>query len=160
VLAASAVRSLLTTLALLATLGVTACGDDESGGLGRNGERERQVEAASKVAVSDFPATRGRTLQTIADTIQAGPQVGRATSVLVPGWQRLAFGMIGRDQGFLYGKSALYVAQTPESKARGPFPAPADSLLPRPSVCEPANGRRLRWYQGHLRRQGAVRGAR
>ena len=74
------------------------------------------------MAASDFPATRGRTPQAIADTVQPGPQVGLATSVLLPRKQRLAFGMIGKDRGFLYGKSALYVAETPQSKAQGPLP--------------------------------------
>ena len=31
--------------------------------------------------------------------------------------------------GFVYGKTALYVAPTPGAKAEGPFPAPADVLL-------------------------------
>jgi hypothetical protein len=62
--------------------------------------------------------------------VKAGPEVGLATSVLLPREERVAFGMIGKDRGFLYGKSALYVAETPQSRARGPYPAPADSIVP------------------------------
>jgi hypothetical protein len=68
----------------------------------------------------------------MADGVEAGPQVGLATSVLVPGKQRVAFGMIGADRRFLYGKSALYVATSPSAQARGPYPAPADSIVPKP----------------------------
>ena len=52
-----------------------------------------------------------------------------ATSVFTPGKNRVAFGMIDDQSGFVYGKTALYVAPTPDAKARGPFPAPADVLI-------------------------------
>lgn len=82
---------------------------------------------------SDFPAPGGRSLQALANTVKAGPQVGLAGSVLLPGANRVAFGLIGADQKFIYGRSALYVARTPGSPAQGPFLAPADSFVPAPA---------------------------
>jgi hypothetical protein len=83
--------------------------------------------------LSLFPATRGRTLRQLADALSPGPQVGLATSVYVPGMNRLAFGLIDAQGAFLYGLSAVYVARGPGQPARGPFVAPADSLVVRPA---------------------------
>lgn len=93
---------------------------------------ERLIAQAAKVSAADFPATGGRTLQEIADTVLAGPQVGLATSVFTPGENRLAFGLIDKGNALVYGPTALYVARTPQARARGPFPAPAGSLLVEP----------------------------
>lgn len=133
-------RVRLTLLAAVAALALaaSACGGDEGGngpeppeGVSQS-EFERQLAEAADVTAADFPAVRGRTLQQLANTVQAGPKVGLATSVLVPGENRLAFGVIGTDNEFLYGKAAVYVAPTPNDEARGPFPAPADSLVTKP----------------------------
>lgn len=78
----------------------------------------------------DFPTPGGRSLQALAGTIKSGPQVGLAASVLVRGRNRLAFGLIGADKRFIYGRSALYIARSPKDPAQGPFLAPADSLVP------------------------------
>ena len=56
-----------------------------------------------------------------------------ATSVFTPGKNRVAFGVIDDQSGFVYGKTALYVAPTPDSKALGPFP--------RPPTCSSPQGR-------------------
>ncbi len=88
------------------------------------------LQPAERVSAADFPAVQGRSLQAIADTVKAGPKIGLATSVLVPGTQRLAFGVLDADNKFVYGKSAVYVARSPGAKARGPYPAPADSIVP------------------------------
>ena len=40
--------------------------------------------------------------------------------------------MIDAQGAFVYGKTAVYVARTPDAKARGPFPAPADVLVTDP----------------------------
>jgi hypothetical protein len=90
---------------------------------------ERQLADAQDVSRADFPAPDGKTLQELADTAQGGQQVGLATSVFVPGDNRLAFGVIDPDNRFVYGKTAVYVGRGPSSPARGPYPAPADSLL-------------------------------
>jgi hypothetical protein len=96
----------------------------ESGGL-----REK-VRDAQAVTAADFPAADGRTLQQVADESgTAGPELGMATSVFIPGKNRVAFGMIDDQSGFVYGKTALYVAPAPNAKALGPFPAPADVLV-------------------------------
>jgi hypothetical protein len=87
------------------------------------------LRAAERVSAQDFPPTAGRTLRQIADTVPAGTQAGLATSVLLPGRARIAFGMIGPDNRFLYGKTALYVARRPSAPARGPYPAPADPMI-------------------------------
>lgn len=122
---------------VLFCLGLAACGGDDDGvpepppGQSRS-DFERTLERAEDVKASDFPAVGNRTLQQVADTVSAGPQVGLATTVFTPGENRLAFGLISADNRFLYGKSALYVAPTPGDRAQGPFPAPADSLVVRP----------------------------
>jgi hypothetical protein len=89
-----------------------------------------KVRAAQSVTAQDFPAAGGRTLQQVADESgTGGPELGMATSVFTVGPNRVAFGMIDDRSGFVYGKTALYVAPTPDAKARGPFPAPADVLI-------------------------------
>jgi hypothetical protein len=119
----------LLALALLAGCGDSAAKDPVSQVPAGDGLQER-VRAASKVTASDFPAPAGRTLQEVADaTGSAGPEVGLATSVFTVGENRLAFGMIDDRSGFVYGKTALYVAPTPDSPAEGPYPAPADVLV-------------------------------
>jgi hypothetical protein len=93
------------------------------------GLREK-VRAAQAVSAADFPAAGGRTLQQVADRSGTeGPELGMATSVFIPGKNRVAFGVIDDRSGFVYGKTALYVAPSPDAKALGPFPAPADVLV-------------------------------
>jgi hypothetical protein len=116
----------------------TGCGDGETGGIGppkgtSQGEFQRQLRDASTVSAADFPAPAGRTLQQLARTVGSGPSVGLATSVLEPGENRLAFGVIGAGNELVYGKTAVYVARTPNSRAQGPFPAPADALITKPA---------------------------
>ena len=93
------------------------------------GLREK-VRAAQAVTAADFPAAGGRTLQEVANAAgSAGPELGMASSVFTPGQNRVAFGMIDSKSGFVYGKTALYVAPKPGAKAQGPYPAPADVLM-------------------------------
>jgi hypothetical protein len=94
------------------------------------GGLQAKVRDAQSVTAADFPAAAGRTLQQVADEAGvSGPELGMATSVFVPGKNRVAFGMIDDQSGFVYGKTALYVARSPDAKALGPFPAPADVLV-------------------------------
>lgn len=88
------------------------------------------ITAASQVSKSDFPAVAGRTLEQLAKTVNAGPKLGIAVSVFTPGRNRLAFGLLDEQNSFIYGKSAVYIARSPTDKAKGPFPAPADSMKP------------------------------
>ena len=89
-----------------------------------------KVRAAQAVTAGDFPAAGGRTLQQVADTAgNAGPELGLASSVFTVGEDRVAFGIIDDRSGFVYGKTALYVARGPDQPAAGPYPAPADVLV-------------------------------
>jgi hypothetical protein len=100
----------------------------ESGGL-----RDR-VRAAADPAASEFPATKGRSLQEVADSIGGGKlEAALASSVFTVGRNRLAFGVIDDQGQFVYGKTAVYVAPTPDAPAKGPFVAPADVLVTQPA---------------------------
>jgi hypothetical protein len=92
---------------------------------------QQQVRAAQHPLASEFPAPGGKTLQQLADEIGGGGQeMGLAGSVFVAGREnRVAFGVIDENAGFLYGKTALYVARSPNAKAKGPYVAPADVLV-------------------------------
>jgi hypothetical protein len=89
-----------------------------------------KVRAAQAVTAADFPAAGGRTLQQVADSAgTSGPDLGMASSVFPVGTDRLAFGIIDNRSGFVYGKTAVYVAPNPDRPAEGPYPAPADVLV-------------------------------
>lgn len=91
------------------------------------------VAAAQHPTRADFPPTRGRTLRQLADSLfGGGPTVALATATYVPGRNRIAFGLIQSDGAFVYGNTAVYVARGENAPARGPYPAPADSLEVRP----------------------------
>ncbi len=122
-------------VALGALLALAGCGGD-SGPQAPEGVSqsafERQLREAQSPVAAQFPKAEGQTLQEVASAAQAGPQVGLATSVLVPGTNRLAFGLIDSERRFVYGKTAVYVARKPTARARGPYLAPADSLITEP----------------------------
>lgn len=127
-----------TLAALLAALALAGCGDDgDSNGDGEAPSGTSEISADFKSALaeaaspkkSDFPAPAGRSLRAVADSIQAGGQIGLASSVFAPGQNRLAFGLIDDENKLIYGKTAVYVAPTPQDPAQGPFLAPADSLV-------------------------------
>lgn len=120
-------------LAML-TLLLPACGgesrDASKPGQPSSKALREQVAAATKSTAADFPAVDGRTLQEVADGIGAtGPQAALATSVFTPGRNRLAFGVLDDNNEVLYGKTAVYLARTPNEPAAGPYPAPADLLI-------------------------------
>ena len=87
--------------------------------------------------------------------MQGGPEVGLAGQTYTVGDNRLAFGVIDAQGAFVYGKTAVYVAPTPDAKARGPFPAPADVLVTDPAVPLPPGGERERPVRRGLRRRRA-----
>src|SRR6202008_135363 len=72
---------------------------------------------ASTPAKTDFPDAGGKTLEQLAGTLKAGPQLAMASSIFTVGDNRLAFGVIGKDGVPVYGQTALYVAPTPGSPA-------------------------------------------
>src|SRR4051812_14274857 len=119
------VRGWPSLLALFAVLGalVAACGGGGGGGGGgddgsegttatkdpvsnvpsENGVRE-SVQAAATPAESDFPASKGKTLQQLADGMKAGPSLAMASSVFTsPGDSRMAFGMVDANGSPVYG---------------------------------------------------------
>lgn len=131
------VRRLLTT-SLLA-LALAGCGGDtkqEESSKGADDlagvEFGEAIRAARSVKAADLPATGGRTLQEVAKELPS-IQLGLATSVFTPGTNRLAFGMLDQTNTFVYGKTGIYLARTPDGKALGPFPAPADPLVVEPA---------------------------
>jgi hypothetical protein len=94
------------------------------------GGLQDKVRLARTPSPDAFPSARGKTLQELADEIGGGPEMGLASSVFVAGREnRLAFGVIDQNAGFLYGPTAIYLARTPDSPAKGPYPAPADVLV-------------------------------
>ncbi len=129
----------LRLLALSAALALVAagCGGGGGGGGGAadpvaevpSGIRD-EVSAAQDPRPAEFPAADGKTMQALAGEIGGGPEMGLASSVFLARQKnRFAFGVIDSNSGFVYGKSAVYIARTPESPAKGPFVAPADLLV-------------------------------
>ena len=84
------------------------------------------VQNATLPGKSEFPQPGGKTLEQLANTLQAGPSLAMASSVFTVGDNRMAFGVIAKDGVPVYGKTAVYVAPTPNDPAQGPFLAPAD----------------------------------
>jgi hypothetical protein len=127
--------SIMALAAVLAAL--TGCGGGDDSGqpisnVPDKGGLRDQVTTAQDPARSDFPATQGRSLQEVADSLTGGVEVGLAGSNYTVGRNRLAFGVIDANGKFVYGKTAVYVAPSPDAKARGPYPAPADVLVTDP----------------------------
>jgi hypothetical protein len=133
----AACRGLRAALIAAALLGAGCGGDGErSAAPAPRGPADARLRAelarATAVAPGSFPATQGRTLQELSDTITAtGPQLAFASSVVTTGSrERLAFGLIDEGTRFLYAPTALYVARAGgRAAARGPFAAPADLLI-------------------------------
>jgi len=129
----------MTLLALALGLPLAGCGSsapkDPAAQVPAAGGQRDAVRAATMSRAADFPATRGRTLQAVADGLDGtGPDAVLASSVFTTGRNRLAFGSIdGKSNAFVYCETAVYVARTPGSEAEGPFPAPADLLLTKPA---------------------------
>jgi hypothetical protein len=121
---------LLAAVVLLAGCGGGSDAKDPADRVPAEGGVRAKVRAAQAVTAADFPAPEGRTLQQVADSAgSAGPELGLASSVFTVGEDRVAFGIIDDRSGFVYGKTALYVAPSPDRPAEGPFPAPADVLV-------------------------------
>jgi hypothetical protein len=134
---ALAAAALVALVALIAA----GCGGSDSGATGNAkpppGVAKSRFAAlladATKVTKADFEPARGRTLEQIAAVAKGQAQVGFASSVVEPGANRVAFGVIDDKNNFLYGRTAVYVARTQNGPARGPFVAPADTLVTKPA---------------------------
>jgi hypothetical protein len=125
-------------LALGLLLLVAGCGggdkknNDPVQSLPDDAKIRESVKVATLPGRSEFPQPGGKTLEQLANTLQAGPQLAMASSVFTVGENRMAFGVIAKDGVPIYGKTAVYVAPTPNDPAEGPFVAPADVLLTLP----------------------------
>jgi hypothetical protein len=132
------IRILLALACAAAAIPATGCGGSDADGGGASSPNASpprpppEVAAAQHPERADFPGARGQTLRQLADTLSGGPQVALATAIHAPGRNRVAFGLIQPDGRFLYGKTAVYLARGESTPARGPYPAPADSLEVRP----------------------------
>lgn len=128
-----------TVVGALTAVLLAGCGGDSDNDAPRaplaesSAQLRAQLKGATESRAGEFPAVNRRTLQAVADGVSAGPQVGLAGSVFTPGENRLAFGVIDEKTGFVYGKTAVYVADSPNGRAQGPFPAPADLLVTDPA---------------------------
>ncbi len=132
--------ALLALACAAAAIPAAGCGGAGAGGGGASSTNATTPPASPDVARAahptraDFPATRGRSLRQLADSLYGGgPEVALATTDYVPGRNRVAFGLIEHDGTLIYGNTAVYVARNERSRARGPFLAPADSLEVRPA---------------------------
>lgn len=132
-------RQTTAVAAVLAALLAGGCGDADPGEprapqAASSAKLRAELKGATQSVAGEFPATSGRTLQQVADAVDlTGPQVGLAGSVFTIGDNRLAFGVIDPKSGFVYGKTAVYLADSPGAKASGPYAAPADLLVTDPA---------------------------
>lgn len=124
-------------LAYVSTVAVVAvaagCGGGDSGDSDdANGANtfEQQPEAAANPTADDFPPADGQTLKQLADAnARTGATYAAGTQTYSPGENRVAFGLLGEQGQAFYAPTAIYVARTPNSPAKGPFLAPTDSLV-------------------------------
>jgi hypothetical protein len=86
------------------------------------------IAGASHPNVSDFPAANGRNIFELQKSLNGNAVIGLAISTITPGPGRLAYGVIGADNAFVYGPSAVYITASPTAPVQGPFPAPLDSM--------------------------------
>ncbi len=64
--------------------------------------------------------------------VKSTAQFGGATGTFTPGVRRVAFALNTKTGGFVYAPTAIYVATTPTSPAKGPYLAPADPMVVAP----------------------------
>jgi hypothetical protein len=91
-----------------------------------------ELTAAESPHTPDFPATKGRTLQQMASLARAQLMLGPATGVFTAGLRRYAFALTTKAGSFVYAPTALYIGTGANSKASGPFIAPADPMTVLP----------------------------
>jgi hypothetical protein len=91
-----------------------------------------ELAAAQRPSASQFPPANGRTLQQLASTVGSSAQLGAATGTFTPGTGRFAFALNTSSGAFIYAPTALYIAKSPTSPAKGPFLAPADPMTVAP----------------------------
>ena len=129
-----AMKATLLLILALTAAALSGCGGGgaDEGSDSSSADRLQQLEQETRANASDFPAARGRTLQQMADAFEPGPQVALGASVYRTGRNRLAFGMLDAQNSFVYAPAAVYVGKSADDRARGPYPAVADSLITDP----------------------------
>jgi hypothetical protein len=91
-----------------------------------------ELPAAEQPTLRQFPPAAGRTLQQLGALVKGTVQLGAATGTFTPGLRRFAFGLNTSSGAFIYAPTAVYIATSPGSPARGPFLAPADPMSVAP----------------------------
>lgn len=86
------------------------------------------LQAAASPVARDFPRPNGRNIFQLARSLHGNANIGLATSTATPGSDRLAYGVIGADNAFVYGPSAVYIATSTTAAVQGPYMAPLDSM--------------------------------
>lgn len=89
---------------------------------------ERQLADAQHVSAQDLPAATARRC----NSLRTPPRPDNRRDVhhhCSCAATTASPSVIDAKNKFVYGKTAVYVARTPDSTAHGPYPAPADSLL-------------------------------
>lgn len=87
-----------------------------------------ELPAAERPRPAQFPPAGGRSLQQLGKLVNASVQLGAATGTFTPGTRRFAFALTTNAGRFVYAPTAIYVAATAHSPAKGPFLAPADPM--------------------------------
>jgi hypothetical protein len=87
-----------------------------------------QLAAAESPTTGQFPAANGQSLQQLAQQARSSVQLGSATGTFVPGTGRFAFALNTSSGAFVYAPTAIYIAPTPNTPAKGPILAPADPM--------------------------------
>lgn len=91
-----------------------------------------ELSAAQHPRPDMFPRPDGRSLRQLGAQVHASAQLGAATGTFTPGIRRLAFALNTSSGAFIYAPTAIYIASSPDSPARGPFLAPADPMTVSP----------------------------
>jgi hypothetical protein len=81
---------------------------------------------------SQFPSARGKSLKELGTLARSSVQLGAATGTFTPGLERFAFALTTNAGAFVYAPTVIYVASSPDARAKGPFLAPADPMSVRP----------------------------
>jgi hypothetical protein len=124
-------RASLAVLLALSIVLLSACGGSSRTAT-RKSSLTSAIASASHPSVSDFPAANGRNIFELQKSLRANAVIGLATSIAIPGTGRLAYGVIGTDNKFVYGPSAVYIAASPTAPGTAPEPAPLDSMQVAP----------------------------
>lgn len=129
---------------LAAVLALSACGSEGGGGSATTSAAAKsrneppgaptaaQLAQAEHPSTSAFPAAHGKSLAALTQGVKEQAQLGLSTGTFLPGTNRFGFAIVSKQRSLFYGPTVLYVAKTPTSPARGPFPAPIDPMIVPP----------------------------